>query len=189
MSEPIRPADQVPVAQGAWGPPRADEYAPFYAGYVARVPSGVILELLRDEFERSHAVLAGLDHERAGHRYAPGKWSVREVVGHLADAERVFTYRALRFAREDDTPLPGFDENRYVEAGGADRRAMPDLLDEWASVRAATRTLAASMDAGTLVRRGVASNAPFSVRALFHIIVGHELHHRAILAERYGIEG
>jgi len=189
VTESTGSVDHVPVPVDAWGPPRADEYAPFYAGYVARVPHAPIPDLLRDGFAASRALLEAMPEQSARYRYAPGKWSVKEIVGHMADSERVLAYRALRFARGDTTPLPGFDENHYVAAAGFDDRALDDLLAEWASVRDATRTLAESLNAESLQRVGTANEAPCSVRALLHIIVGHELHHRAILAERYGIRG
>ena len=121
------------------------------------------------------------------HRYAPGKWSVKEVVGHMIDGERVFSYRALRVARADTTPLPGFDENAWVPAAHFDRRPMPDLVADYQTVRAATVALFSSFEEEALVRMGTANDQPISVRALAHMIAGHELHHVAILRERYGL--
>lgn len=169
--------------------PAADEYLEYYGRYIALVPGDDALPVLARAQAETHRLLAGLDEARALHRYAPGKWSVKEVLGHLADGERVFGYRALRFARADQTPLPGFDENTYVPAGKFGRRTLADMAAEFAAVRAATLALARSLDDEALLRRGTASDCPFSVRALVAIIAGHELHHVALLRERYGLTG
>jgi hypothetical protein len=165
--------------------PGPDEYAPFYASYIARVPETDILQVLASEMEATLALLRSIPEERAGHRYADGKWSIREVVGHLADTERVMSYRALCIARGDATPLPGFDENRYVEEAHFDRRALPDLSDELEMVRRATLGLFGSLPDEAWQRRGTANQAEISVRALAYIIAGHELHHRNLLVSRY----
>jgi uncharacterized damage-inducible protein DinB len=165
--------------------PDASEYAPNYQGYVTKVPDGNLLEILEDQRQETQELLAGITEGRAMHRYAPGKWSVKEVIGHLTDAERVFSYRALRFARGDQTPLPGFDENAYAPAGKFDARALPDLAAELHAVRRATIALFAGLDAPALARRGLASNQEVSVRALAYIIAGHERHHLGVLRERY----
>ena len=167
------------------GRPGADEYAAFYAGYVAGVPDGELLVLLRDQLAETEALLREFAGARADHRYAPGKWSVKEVVGHMADAERIFAYRALRFARGDRTPLPGFDENDYVRGSNASARALPEIAGELRSVRMASITLFAGLSEEALMRRGPANNAEVSVRALAWIIAGHERHHAKILRERY----
>lgn len=165
--------------------PAADEYAPFYAGYVARVPDGDVVAQMERQIEEVRALLAPLSAEQAAHRYAPGKWSIREVVGHLADAERVMAYRALRFARGDRTPLAGFDENAYVPESGAERRTLASLLDELAAVRAASVALFRGLPAEAWERDGEANRHRVTVRALAWIIAGHELHHLALLRERY----
>lgn len=167
--------------------PTSDEYAPFYAGYVAKVPAGNLLELLEREGATTREVLGRVGEERASYRYAPGKWSIKEVVGHLCDAERIFAYRALRFGRGDDTPLPGFDENVYVPSGRFEERTLADLTAELGTIRQASLELFRHFDAAALGRSGPANQNPVSVRALGVILVGHELHHRAILAERYGV--
>lgn len=167
--------------------PADDEFAPFYAGYVSRVPAGSVAELLADEGRATGELLARVSEERAGFRYAPGKWSIKEVVGHLCDAERIFAYRALRIGRGDATPLAGFDENLYVPQGHFERRSLADLIRELAVIRQATLELIRPFDAVALARRGSANDHPISVRALVVIVVGHELHHREILSERYGL--
>jgi DinB superfamily len=165
--------------------PPADEYAPHQEAYVAAVPEGDVLDLLERQRQETQALLAGLSDAAALHQYAPGKWSVKEVVGHIADAERVFGDRALRFAREDQTPLPSFDEQAYTPAGRFDARPLADLLGELDAVRHATIALFRGFDARALARRGVAAGHGVSVRALAYIIAGHERHHVSILRERY----
>ena len=169
--------------------PGTDEFAPYYAPYVVRVPGDDALLTLASHIETWHPVLRDLSDAQALHRYAPGKWSVKEVLGHVCDAERVFAYRALRFARADSTPLPGFDENAWVPAAGNNRRPVVDIADELRAVRAATVALFRSLDADALARRGEANGRTISVRALAWIAAGHALHHEAILSERYGLGG
>jgi hypothetical protein len=165
--------------------PQPDEHAPFYGGYVALVPDGDVIEILERQADAMQALLASVPEERGGHRYAPGKWSIREVVGHLADTERIMACRALRIARGDPTPLPGFDENAYVEQGGFDTRSLEGLGLELRAARRHTVELFRHLPARAWARRGVANGVPVSVRALAHIIAGHEMHHRALLQERY----
>jgi len=167
--------------------PAPTEYAQHYVGYVERVPEGDVLDHLARQIEETRALLRDLPPSRAVHRYATGKWSVAEVVGHVADAERIFAYRTLRFARGDATPLESFDENAYVPAGSFDRRTLTDLVDELTAVRHATLALLRGIPAEAFARTGVASGRSVSARALAYIIAGHELHHVAILRERYGI--
>jgi uncharacterized damage-inducible protein DinB len=175
------------VATTAIDRPARDEYSHPFARYVERVPEGALVDLLERQAADTASVLGALSEERAGHRYAPGKWSVKEIVGHLTDAERIFSYRLLRFARKDETALPGFDENPYVEAAEFDRRTLQDLLAELACVRQATLRLLRGLPADAFARRGTASGGILSVRALAYVIAGHELHHREVLKTRYGI--
>jgi hypothetical protein len=165
--------------------PGAGEYAPFYAGYVAGVPDGDLLALLEQQGRETVALLGAISEEKSMYRYAPGKWTIREVLGHVVDGERVFSYRALTFARGDAGPLPSFDENAWAATSGAGRRTMTDLLEEYRAVRAATVALFRSFGAEGLARSGVASKNPVTVRALAYIIAGHERHHLGILRERY----
>lgn len=166
--------------------PAADEHAPYYATYI-KLSGPDALFGLEEQIVGSQRLLAAASEEQAMHRYAPGKWSVKEVVGHLCDAERIFAYRALRFARTDATELPGFDENLYVPAGNFDSRSLPDLAAEFAAIRVATVALFRGFDEAALGRRGIANGQSMSVRALGHTLVGHEAHHMAILHERYGL--
>jgi uncharacterized damage-inducible protein DinB len=165
--------------------PDASEYAPHYETYVSKVPAGDVVTILEDQRQETQELLAGIPDGRALHRYAPGKWSIKEVVGHVTDAERVFCYRALRFARGDQTPLSGFDEKAYAPAGKFDLHALPDLAAELDAVRRATIALFSGLDAEALARRGTANAKQVSVRALAYIIAGHERHHVGILRERY----
>ena len=165
--------------------PAPDEYGAWYAGYVAAVPAGEIESLLVTQLDEAAAMLRGVPESRAGFRYADGKWSIREVTGHLADAERIFAYRLLRFARGDAAPLAGFDENAYVERAGFDRRTLAELVDDLRIVRQATISLVAGLDPATWENRGIASDAVMSVRALVYVIVGHQQHHLAVLQDRY----
>ncbi|MDE3129195.1 MAG: DinB family protein [Gemmatimonadota bacterium] len=165
--------------------PAAGEYAPFYAGYVDGVPEGDVVEILERQGRELAALLAGVAGDRGDYRYAPDKWTVKEVVGHIADAERIFAYRALRIARGDATPLPSFDQDGYVERGGFARRTLTDLAAEFSAVRAATLALFRAMTDEESRRVGTASNAAVSARGLAYIAAGHERHHSRILRERY----
>jgi len=165
--------------------PEPSEYVPYYEAYISKVPKGDLLKLLEDQRRETQQLLAGLSEAKALHRYAAGKWSIKEVVGHLMDSERVFCYRALRFARADEKPLQGFDEKAWVPPGRFDARALKDLAAEFDAVRRATIALLSGLDADALARGGMANNNPITVRALAWIIAGHERHHVAILRERY----
>ena len=166
--------------------PAPHEYAPFYVRYIESVPEGSDLPaLLEDQAAELESLLAELDDAASLHRYAPGKWSIREMVGHLADAERIMTYRLLRIARGDTTPLPGFEEDDYVTAAAFDRRAMADLLAEFQAVRRASLALIRSLDTEAFARRGTVNQNPISAAALAHILFGHTAHHLTVLRERY----
>ena len=165
--------------------PAEGEYNPYYERYIARVPEGDIVAILATQIEDSLAMFRELTEEQALHAYAPGKWTIKEVIGHLADTERIMSYRALRFARNDTTPVPGFDENSYVPAARSNQRPLASLVAEFAAVRRATVALLAGLPADGWTRRGAANQHEISVRALAQVIAGHELHHRGIIAERY----
>lgn len=166
--------------------PGPDEHAPYYARYVSLVPQGAdVLDALERQGRDTAALLRSLPPERATFRYAPGKWSIAESAGHVADAERVFSYRALRFARGDATPLPSFEQDGWVDASGHGHRPLASLADELEVVRGATLALLRPLDAEAWTRGGTASGHHVTVRALAWIIAGHELHHVGILRERY----
>jgi hypothetical protein len=165
--------------------PRDDEYLPYYGKYISLVPDGDLVETLRTQIGETLALLRTIPEQRASHRYAPGKWSIKEVIGHLSDVERVMTYRALRIARADATPLAGFDENAYVPAANFGARSLASLAHELAEVRRATVAFFETLDPEAAARRGSANNAGISARALAYIVAGHERHHVRLLRERY----
>lgn len=165
--------------------PKADEHAEFYGKYVAQVPEGDLVAQLREQVMETATLLAGLSDERANYAYEPGKWTIKEVIGHMIDVERVMSFRALWLARNDKTELPGFDENQWVPDANFGSRTLDDLLEEYQVVRAATIHLAKHLDAEALARRGIVSGRNMSVRALFYIIAGHERHHAVLFRERY----
>lgn len=169
------------------GRPGPSEHAPFFAGYLDRLPPGDLVEILRAQSADTLALLRAVPAELEGHAYAAGKWTVREVVGHLCDVERVMGCRALRIGRGDATPLPAFDENEYVPEGRFEARPLAHLLDELAAVRAATVALFAGLPGEAWKRVGTVSGHPLSVRAIAGIIAGHERHHLEILRDRYGL--
>jgi hypothetical protein len=172
---------------GTTGRPQSDEFSPFYAGYIANVTEIDPIGVMESQGLATQTSLAAISEAQSLLRYAPDKWSIREVVGHLADAERVFAYRAMRIGRSDETPIEGFDENAYVAAARFDRRPLAELADELAAVRRTTLALFRGFEAATWNLRGTANNARVSVRALAFIIPGHERHHVKVLRERYGI--
>lgn len=165
--------------------PDPGEYNAYYDRYVALVPAGDIIALLSVQIDDTTALLRDLTEEQALHAYAPGKWSIKEVLGHIMDAERVFMQRALRFARGDETPLPSFDENAYAVAGSFNTRPLASLISELTAVRRATIAFLAGLSHDAWERTGTASGYRVSVRGLAWITAGHELHHRQILAQRY----
>jgi uncharacterized damage-inducible protein DinB len=165
--------------------PQKGDYALHYDKYIALVPSGEFVEILREQYRAMTRLLSPLTEQQAEFRYAPGKWSIKEVLGHVNDAERIFAYRLLRIARGDQTPLAGFEQDGYIQAGNFSARTLSDLLQEFASVREATLTLIRSLDDDAWLRRGIASQKEISVLALAFVIAGHERHHRILLEERY----
>lgn len=165
--------------------PEPNEYAPSYEKYIALVPGNDAVGVLETQRARTTQLFAGRAERDGNFRYAPDKWTVKEVLGHLTDTERIFTYRAMRIARADRTPIEGFEQDDYVRSGGFDDRTLASLVDEFASVRNATVALFRSLNNEAWVRRGIANKNEVSVRALAFITAGHELHHAKILQERY----
>jgi uncharacterized damage-inducible protein DinB len=168
--------------------PASDEYDPFFTGYISLVPDGDVLEALEQGRNQTNQLLGKLSEARAAYRYAPGKWSIKGVLGHLADAERVFALRALWFARGSASPLPGWDENAWAGKAGFDARTLDDLLQDYDAARGATLSLFRSLPAEAWERRGTANDNPVTVRALAWIAAGHGRHHLKILRERYLLE-
>jgi MOSC domain-containing protein YiiM len=180
----------APVAweSGGTGRPEVGEYSEYYQRYIDQVPEDMdIVSVLAEQRERTAAVLAAVSDERASFRYAPGKWSIKEIVGHLSDVERIMAYRALRIARGDATPLPGFDENAYAPAARSDDFDMDALVEEWEAVREASVAMFGNLPAESWIRRGTANGTGMSVRALAYVIAGHLRHHLETLRTRYGI--
>lgn len=165
--------------------PSATEYAPFYGTYVRKVEEEHPLSALENSFQEAKDFLSSLPAEKAEYRYAEGKWSVKEVLQHMIDTERIMGYRALAIARNDKTPLPGFDENAYVENLDIDHRSLAVLMAEFLELRVSTLSLFRSFTNEVLLRQGTMSGNPASVRALAYIITGHQLHHFQVLKERY----
>ena len=166
--------------------PDQSEFAPFYAGYIGKVPDSGPVALLTEQIGALEK-LKSLPEGKANHAYAEGKWTVKEVIGHLADGERVFTYRLTRIARGDKTPLAGFDENAWAKTAPHRRRPIAAVVDELIAVRRATLALIDSLDATAIENTTTANNNTVSGRALCWIIAGHTEHHLDVLSERYGI--
>jgi hypothetical protein len=165
--------------------PEPDEYAPYYGKYISLVQGNDIVAILEAQRLQSIQLFAARSERDGNFRYAPRKWTVKEVLGHVNDAERIFAYRALRIARGDKTPLAGFDQEPYVSVAAFTERPLADLAEEFAHVRSATLALFRHLKEEAWIRRGTASDNEVSVRALAFIIAGHELHHRCILDEHY----
>jgi hypothetical protein len=162
------------------------DYPPSCADYVSRIADDEdIMEVLVSQLDEVLLRFKNIPEARGDYRYAPGKWSIKEIVGHLSDAERVFAYRALRIGRGDITPLPGFEEEAYVPAMRAGERALADYVGEWGAVRRATIALFRNLPSSAWSRRGVANGHPISVQALAYAIVGHVRHHHEVLNLRY----
>jgi uncharacterized damage-inducible protein DinB len=166
--------------------PRRGEYPPYAAMYIDLLPDdGRVLEHLDESGRTVRRLVEALPAERLDHRYAPGKWTIREILLHLVDDERIYGYRALRFARNDATELPGFEQDDYAAQSRAGERSVESLLDEHAAVRRATIALFAGLPDEAWLRAGVANGARVTVRALAYHIAGHELHHLNVIRERY----
>ncbi|KAA9327663.1 DinB family protein [Hymenobacter busanensis] len=165
--------------------PAAHEYGAYYLRYIQQIPEGHDpVQQLREQAAAVHALLGHLTDEQALLRYAPGKWSIKETLGHIIDTERVFAYRLLRIARGDQQALPGFDQDQFTALSGADARPLTDILREYDAVRAATLALLESLPEEAFARLGTASDMPVSVRALAYMLAGHEAHHLQLWRER-----
>jgi hypothetical protein len=165
--------------------PGSDEYAPYYEKYIALLPATDVVTTLQTQMESTRTLLSSIDEANAGYRYAADKWSIKELVGHLIDGERVFAYRALRFARNDQTPLHGFEQDDYVLNGDFEGRTLADLAAEFEHLRRSNILFFQGLSDEAWTRRGTANDTPVSVRAIAHIIAGHEVHHINILKTRY----
>ncbi|MEZ2414190.1 DinB family protein [Muriicola sp. E247] len=161
------------------------EYNPYYRAYIEALGEVDLMKTLHKQIKNYPQFLASIPEDKLNYQYAEGKWTVAEVLLHVLDSERVFQYRALRFARKDQTPLPGFDQDLYVPQSGAGNRSLDSIIEEYKAIRQSTITLYESFEEDILKRKGVASNSNMSVAALGFIICGHQRHHRNILRERY----
>jgi hypothetical protein len=179
MSEVIIPA-APPIAR-----PEPGEYAPYYDRYISLVSGNDIVTTLESQRRQMLLLLSGRDEADGDFRYAPDKWSMKEVLGHVCDTERIFAYRALRISRGDRTPIEGFEQDDYVRNGPFAQRPLAELIEDYIAVRRATLTLLRNLDEQAWMRRGIANNNEVSVRALAYTTAGHELHHRRILEEKY----
>lgn len=165
--------------------PQRDEYAAYYHTYVDNVPAGDIIKSLKKQCDQLCKLLKDVSKKESLHRYLPGKWSIREILGHMIDTERVFAYRALRFARNDQNDLPGFDENDYVRQSNYNDIKLSDLVEEFCALRKSNTMMFKNFSDEITQRKGRANGNPFSVRAMAYIIVGHANHHLDIIKERY----
>ena len=180
MSEPAVLPPALQIAR-----PEPGEYAPYYDKYVSLVPGSDILTTLESERRQTLILLSGRDDADGDFRYAPDKWSAKEVLGHVCDTERVFAYRALRISRGDRTPMEGFEQDDYVRNGPFAKAPMAEIIEDYIAIRRATLTLLRNLDETAWQRRGLANKNEVTVRGLAYIIAGHELHHRRILEEKY----
>lgn len=166
--------------------PKKSEYSPFHATYINCVPArGSVKSLMKRHFKELQQLLGNLPESMGDHRYAPEKWSIKEMLLHMVDTERVFAHRALWFMRGDRAPLPGFNQDHWMENIEVRHRTIKDLLKEWKTVRDNTLTLLEQCTEEQSKFTGTASNWPTTVRAYFYIILGHQLHHTQVLKERY----
>jgi hypothetical protein len=165
--------------------PASNEYAEHFGNYIGQVPDGDLVQTLERHGKEFVEFLRKIPESKGDFSYGAGKWSIKEVIGHISDGERVFAYRAMRIARGDTIPLPGFDENAWVPLSGAKDRTLADLIDEFQTVRAGSLSLFRHLSPEAIARRGTASNREVTVRAIAWIVAGHAMHHQKILRERY----
>ena len=165
--------------------PDRTEAAEYYFKYIDQVPDGDLVEILKEQQRETLSLLRGISEDRSLHRYEPGKWTLREVLGHLNDTERLFVFRALWFARGFESPLPSFDQDVAVAASAANDRSWGSHVDEFEALRTATLALFRHLPPDAWLRRGIASDNPFSVRALAYATAGHVAHHAAIIRAKY----
>jgi len=169
--------------------PQPGENAPYYDRYIALVPGNDIVTALEEQRRQTLLLLSGRSEADGDFRYAPDKWSLKELLGHMNDTERIMSYRALRIARNDKTPLEGFEQDDYVRSSSLGNRPLADLIEDYIAVRRATISLFRNLEEPAWTRRGVASNNEVTVRALAYLIAGLELHHRRIIEEKYLKQG
>lgn len=167
--------------------PQRGECADYYFTYIDRVPEGDVLALLKEQLIETTAFVRELSEEAGNHRYAPGKWTVKDVIGHVIDTERVFTHRAFSFARREPLPLPSFEQDPYVEFAGYGKRTPASIATEYEAVRRASIALFDTFEEDQWQRIGIASEREFVTSSIPFILAGHEIHHRRVLEDRYGL--
>ncbi|ACS98783.1 DinB family protein [Paenibacillus sp. JDR-2] len=165
--------------------PQASEYNEFFTRYIGLVPEGNLIALLEEQQAETNRIYSALSAEQADYRYGEGKWSLKEVLGHVTDTERIMSYRLLRIARGDQTPLPGFDQDAYMEGSPFSGLTVTDLLENYNAVRHATIVLLKQLSAEAFTRSGFANQSPLTARAIAYIMYGHERNHLSIVQERY----
>ncbi|EEL33642.1 damage-inducible protein DinB [Bacillus toyonensis] len=165
--------------------PGTNEYNPYYSTYIKLVPDGDIIHILEQQMKETNLLLKDISDSEGHFRYAPNKWNIKEVIGHIADTERIMAYRLLSIARGETAELPGYNDDMYVLRAAFDKQSMQDLLTNLTVVRQSTVHLLKSLDKDAWLQRGIANNSEVTVRALANIIAGHELHHRQIIKVRY----
>jgi hypothetical protein len=165
--------------------PQQGEYNDFFQNYINHAPDGNIEEILAAQFGETTQLLLSLTEDQADLRYAPGKWTLKEVIGHISDNERIMAYRLLRISRGDATPLPGYDQDELMKAAPFQSWTLDRLIEDYTAVRRATLTLLDGLPQEAWTRMGTANNSPLSARALAYIIAGHELHHLLVIKEKY----
>jgi hypothetical protein len=177
------------ISQGRMGKmlkrPSKNEYPEYYVPYVDLVPEGDLVELLKENLEKTVSLFEGISEEVSLNRYAPGKWSIKEVLGHITDTERIMSYRLLRVGRGDQTPLAGFNENDYVHAAQTNNLSVKTILEDFKAVRTATITLIQNLPNEAWENKGNANGTEITTRAIAYIIAGHQMHHCKIVEERY----
>lgn len=173
------------MSHHSFSPPAEGEYAEYYQRYIGLVPDGDVFDILEEQLRLTLDLLLGMSEEQAGFAYAEGKWSIKQVIGHVIDTERVFAYRGLRIARGDSTPLPGFEQDDYVSGADFNARSRMSLSGELEHLRRSNLFLFSTWDAEVQQRRGTASGFSLSARAVPYILAGHERHHLNVITERY----
>ena len=168
--------------------PETNEFAPYYNNYISQIGENAVIPILGSQAGEIRSILSDVPEEKGAYAYAEGKWTIKELLSHLIDGERIFAYRVLRISRGDKTPIEGFDQDDYIATSNANNRTFADLLDEFDHERQANLRLVKNLSEEASVRMGAASNNPVSVRALVYIMAGHVKHHLRILNERYLIE-
>ncbi|UYX55239.1 DinB family protein [Bacillus thuringiensis] len=165
--------------------PEANEYNPYYSTYISLIPDGDIIHILEKQMKETNLLLKDISDSEGHFRYAPNKWSIKEVIGHIADTERIMAYRLLSIARGETAELPGYNDDMYVLRAAFDKQSMQDLLENLTVVRQSTMHLLKSLDKEAWLQWGIANNSEVTVLALANIIAGHELHHCQLIKERY----